>query len=656
MNDLNNLGVRASCCSPRRTGSRSRRRWTTRANAPTAIRRWSRASRPRCAPRTGSTADRRRSRYTPPSFNAFDRLTDVDTPLRSYQDLGGTSLNVDWKLGPGRLTSTTAWRYWDWNPSNDRDFIGLPVTTISAGTSKQRQWTQEIRYAGECVSARELCRRRLRVPPDDRLGPGHQAGTGRGRGAFSWRRARWRRHPAFSTGTASTSTSSIGNVSAALFGQLEWSVTDRLRLLPGLRFNYDQKDVDFDQQIYGGLQTTDPALIALQRSILAPQAYKADVDDTNLSGQITVAYKIAGSVNTYATYATGFKSVGLNLNGVPTDAADRPVLSAATVKPEDVHHVEVGLKTEPLPGVTANVTVYDTEIKDFQAQVVNAGVGVLRGYLANAREGARARRRVRRQRQGEPQSLVLRRRRLHRRQVHLLPGRAAPARGHRRAAGQGHLGLRPAWHLQMGLSSAASTRIRGPSSAGPGEFFGALDASYRSSFSSSASALEVSGGRRLSAAQRPGRLPVGGWLDALGVVPQPAEQGLFRVAHGGAWQHGSLCGAARRSQNRWRDDAVGRPARRDGDGAQYRNRHRAHDRQRRSSGYRVSRPRAGTLQREGRAPGFAAAEAKYLHAGDQRSLRRCTSRYRARHAAGIGHRARPGAHRRDDQERKSRRP
>src|SRR6185369_10537652 len=36
--------------------------------------------------------------YTPPSFNAFDRLTDVDTALRSYQDLGGASVNVDWKL------------------------------------------------------------------------------------------------------------------------------------------------------------------------------------------------------------------------------------------------------------------------------------------------------------------------------------------------------------------------------------------------------------------------------------------------------------------------------------------------------------------------------------------------------------------------------
>ena len=30
------------------------------------------------------------------------------------------------------------------------------------------------------------------------------------------------------------------------------------------------------------------------------------------------------------------------------------------------------------------MTVFDTEIKDFQAQVTNASVGVLRGYLANA--------------------------------------------------------------------------------------------------------------------------------------------------------------------------------------------------------------------------------------------------------------------------------
>jgi iron complex outermembrane receptor protein len=174
------------------------------------------------------------------------------------------------------------------------------------------------------------------------------------------------------------------NVSAATFGQLEWAISDRLRVLPGLRFNYDTKSVDFDQQVYGGLQTSDPTLIALQRSVLAPQSYAADVDDTNVSGQLTMAYRFTPTVNSYATYATGFKSVGLNLNGVPTDAQDRPVLSAATVKPEDVHHFEAGLKTEPFRGVTANVTVFNTDIENYQAQVVNASVGVLRGYLANA--------------------------------------------------------------------------------------------------------------------------------------------------------------------------------------------------------------------------------------------------------------------------------
>ena len=59
---------------------------------------------------------------------------------------------------------------------------------------------------------------------------------------------------------------------------------------------------------------------------------------------------------------------------MPTDAQDRPVLSAATVKPEDVHHFEAGLKTEPFRGVTANFTVFNTDIENYQAQVVNASV------------------------------------------------------------------------------------------------------------------------------------------------------------------------------------------------------------------------------------------------------------------------------------------
>ena len=311
-------------------------------------------------------------------------MTDVDTPLRSYQDLGGSSLTVDWDLGPGRLTSTTAWRYWDWNPSNDRDFIGLPVTTISAAPSKQRQWTQEVRYAGDLAPHLNLVAGAFAFRQTLDSDPSFKQEQGAAAARFLLAPSAAAQTPGLLDGYGFNQYVAFENVSAAVFGQLAWSVTDRLRLLPGLRFNYDQKEVTFDQQVYGGLQTDNPALIALQRSIFAPQAYAANVDDTNLSGQMTVAYRLATSVNTYATCATGFKSVGLNLNGLPTDALDRPVLSAATVRLEDERHVEFGVKTEPFRGVTANVTAYDTEIKDFQAQVVNAGVGVLRGYLANA--------------------------------------------------------------------------------------------------------------------------------------------------------------------------------------------------------------------------------------------------------------------------------
>jgi iron complex outermembrane receptor protein len=323
--------------------------------------------------------------YAPPSLNAFDRVTDVDTALRSYQDLGGTALNVDVIAGPGRFTSTTAWRFWNWDPSNDRDFIGLPVTSMSAAPSRQQQFTQELRYAGDLTPRASFAlggfafRQTIASDPAFRQ---EQGGTAAARFLLDPTAAA--ATPGLLDGYGYEQHVDFSNVSAAVFGQVEWSLGERFRLLPGLRFNYDQKDVDFDQRIYGGLPTTDPALLALQRSILSPQHYVADVDDTNLSGQLTAAYHFTPGVNGYVTYATGFKSVGLNLNGVPTDAADQPVLSAATVKPEDERHIEAGVKTEPFRGVTANATVYATEIEDFQAQVVNASVGVLRGYLANA--------------------------------------------------------------------------------------------------------------------------------------------------------------------------------------------------------------------------------------------------------------------------------
>jgi iron complex outermembrane recepter protein len=425
--------------------------------------------------------------YTPPSFNAFDRLTDIDTPLQSNQDMGGASLNLDWKVGRGNLTATTGWRYWNWDPSNDRDFIGLRVTPVSAAPSTQRQWTQEVRYAGEVTRRVNAVVGVFAFHQSIDSDPAFKQEQGDAAARFLLAPSANAATPGLLDGYGFNQFLRFRSVSAATFGQLEVQITDRLRLLPGLRFNYDQKDVNFDQQVYGGLETTNPALIALQRSILAPQAYTADVDDTNLSGQLTVAYRLAQRINAFGTYATGFKSVGLNLNGVPTDAQDRPVLSAAVVRPEDVRHVEFGVKTEPFRGGTANFTVYDTEIEDFQAQVVNASVGVLRGYLANAEKV--------RVRGVEFDGSARVNRRLS------FYGAAAYTDGRYISFPDAPPPLEDTGGPQVkdisgsllpGVSKWAGSfgaEIANPSSVlgRPGEFFGALDTSYRSSFSSSPS-------------------------------------------------------------------------------------------------------------------------------------------------------------------------
>jgi iron complex outermembrane receptor protein len=323
--------------------------------------------------------------YTPVSLNPFDRVTDTDTPWRSKSDLGGASVNVDVNLGKGKLTSTTAWRYWTWAPSSDRDFIGLPVLTLSQAPSKQEQWSQEVRWSGDFTQRLSGVFGVFAFGQTIQSDPVQleQAGSAQWRFSQSSLSPLWKT-PGLLDGYGIATTVSTDNTSEALFGQIQWQVTDRFSILPGLRINDDRKNVDYDRVTYGGLQTTDPALLALKAQVYTPQAFQADVDDTNTSGQLTFQFKANRRVNAYATYATAFKPVGMNVGGLPTDANNDPILAAAVVKPEDVRNLELGVKTVPTPRSSADFAIYDTEVKDYQTQVQNAQLGVNRGYLANA--------------------------------------------------------------------------------------------------------------------------------------------------------------------------------------------------------------------------------------------------------------------------------
>ena len=325
--------------------------------------------------------------YNPPR-DPFARVIDHNTDWRSGNDIGGLSLTVNTEIGSGTLTSTSAWYYWDWRPSNDRDFLGLNALQKSQAPSEHEQLSQEFRWAGDISDKVEGVIGLYAIKQELNSSPFHREELGPDQWRFvsanAASEANWRT-PGLLDGFGTDSSPGLETFSTALFGQLDWSLSDRLSLLTGLRFNYDEKNVDFKRTVSGGIPLAAPALLALRNAQYSNQAFKADITDNNVTGTLTLNYALNDAVNVYGTYSTGFKPVGLNLGGLPTDAG-RIMTELSVIKPEYVQHYELGVKTSPFDNATLNFVAYQTDIEDYQAQVQTADIAVNRGYLANAEE------------------------------------------------------------------------------------------------------------------------------------------------------------------------------------------------------------------------------------------------------------------------------
>lgn len=249
--------------------------------------------------------------YDLPSRDPFDRLIDHDTAWRSGQDFGGVSLNADIALGAGTLTLTSVWRFWEWNPSNDRDFTGLPMLALSQAPSEHSQWTHEARWAGDLADNVTGAFGAFAFSQEFNASPAHTEEAGAAQWRFSQNSTSplWQTPGLFEGFGIHTHPNSKG-LSAALFGQLEWSVSDRLRILPGLRYNYDHKEVDYRRTTYGGLQTDDPLATFLTRTTLSSCCLEQAVRDTMQGCSVThepgAARCVLGSNRRQSRRAIGF--------------------------------------------------------------------------------------------------------------------------------------------------------------------------------------------------------------------------------------------------------------------------------------------------------------------------------------------------------------
>ena len=332
--------------------------------------------------------------YEPPSRDVYDRLSDIDTDLHVDTQDGGVSLIADWDVGSVTLTSVTAWRYWDWDVANDRDYTGIPIQMVQRIPSRQDQYSQEFRVASNgdarlsYVAGLYYFSQEISGHPTSIYGP---------------EAAYWLLNPANFTvpiprnlldGYGQEGDSRFEMESYAAFGEVNYDVTARLTATLGLRYTFEDKEGAYATRVFGGLNLTGlpPATAAelarAKLSIFRPQNYTAADDGGSLSGRFNLAYTMTDDLMGYVSYANGYKSGGLNMSGLPLDALNQPALATAVIEDEKNTTYEVGLKYTMFDArATLNLAGYWTVVEDYQANVVSSvETAAIRSYPSNVPE------------------------------------------------------------------------------------------------------------------------------------------------------------------------------------------------------------------------------------------------------------------------------
>lgn len=129
-------------------------------------------------------------------------------------------------------------------------------------------------------------------------------------------------------------TRTIKTTSLAAFGQVNWEITDTLKLTVGGRYSQDRKSMDRSARTIGATDLVNPFLDA---------AFDVVVKDkwTSFDPAIILDYHVSKDTLIYASYREGYKSGGFQTDPVPNATAAR-----VTFDPERVSSWEAGLKTD----------------------------------------------------------------------------------------------------------------------------------------------------------------------------------------------------------------------------------------------------------------------------------------------------------------------
>lgn len=266
-------------------------------------------------------------------------------PNTLSRDSQGISLTSEWTSDDISITSITAYRDSSYKASLDDDQEQVDFVSADNFADKSHFFSEELRLAGGAGKLRYLIGAYYF---DQRVHTARGLGLGADLGVPG--------NPVLTT------MGSVKTQSGALFGRLDYDLTDRLSLSAGVRYTREKKRAHFVQ---GDVTGIFPFLG------FPDLTFDGRSNDDDLSPSASISYEIAPDTNAYARFSSGFKSAAFNV-----DIASS--LNGLTARPEKATSYEVGLKTLMLDKrARLNLAAFHTDYDRLQvSQVLGNGIAL----------------------------------------------------------------------------------------------------------------------------------------------------------------------------------------------------------------------------------------------------------------------------------------
>lgn len=347
--------------------------------------------------------------------NPFSDEAYTNRPSNNLLENYGISGQIEYDLGPLRVTSISAWRQSNSKLDNDADFTSADLIGTNVNRLNVKTFTQELRLATtldgplNALLGGYYFNERLRNMQDIRYGADFRDYVDLLTGdqiAVLENAARVPVNTFQQAGQGLADEFHLKDEAWSLFGNVDFKLARRLTLTLGVNYTRDSKAVrstSVATDEFSKIKLLDllPPELAQQ---LAPFQFLPpfmdlpnDVEtgktrDGDWSYTARLSYEFNETLNTYVGYSTGFKASSFNLSrdSRPT-AADLALLKTAELavpnltsgsrfaKPEEAELIELGIKGNW--GIaSANLTVFKQSIKNFQTNIF-LGSGF---FLSNA--------------------------------------------------------------------------------------------------------------------------------------------------------------------------------------------------------------------------------------------------------------------------------